>query len=121
MVTGELIVALSRPTIDSASFPIRCNSSSNFSDSVCSESISFNVFDNLRRADFADIAPFEDKDGRGSLAGSCNFQLTQGSLSNMTFPGEGEASQCQSQLNLTVQQLVSLSEEFGQLPVAIAS
>ena len=79
------------------------------------------MFDNLRRADFADIAPFEDKDGRGSLAGSCNFQLTQGSLSNMTFPGEGEASQCQSQLNLTVQQLVSLSEEFGQLPVAIAS
>lgn len=101
--------------------PFRCNSSSNFNDSVCSEDISFNVFDNLRKSDFFDIDSFEDADGRGALAGRCNFQLSGDTLSSLLFPGEGQGNDCQSQLDLDAASLESFSTESGNIPFTLVN
>ncbi len=109
-----------RNYVNNSGRPFLCNSSARHGDAVCSTDISLNVFDNLRKADFANLESFEDADGQGAIAGRCNFQLAEGELSNLLFPGESQSNDCQSELDLTADDLMEFSSQFGRTPFSVA-
>jgi hypothetical protein len=61
--------------------PFRCNSSSKAAGADCLEDFSNNAFENDHFDQFGVSPLIEDKDRRGSLTGSCNYRIDDGSIS----------------------------------------
>ena len=62
--------------VEASGRPFRCNSSSQHSSPSCADDISGNVFAEDYFNAFQPTALFQDKDGAGSISGSCNARRT---------------------------------------------
>ena len=78
--------------IEGSGRPFRCNQSSRHSNPSCAADISRNVFANHYFDEFGITPLFDDKDGNGTINGSCNAQLQGERVSLLSAEAFGNAN-----------------------------